>query len=158
MKKDIQCENMIKKIIILFCIYTVVGILFIYFKIPLTRENLLIYGILMFGLQFFLDQLINILNKNTKTIDSEKVSEGVKAADKQDSLIRKYVRFVVAVFLALIGSRYLSLGLNSKSVILLLLLIYSFYILLGYLKSEREKKKIAAALILSILWSCAVVI
>lgn len=151
MNIDFKSKNTIKKIIVLLCIYIIVGILFTYFKIPLSRENLLIYGIFMFGFCFFLDQMINILKK--RTIDPEKIS-----VDKKGTLIRQFVRVAAAVFLALIGSRYLSVRLNSKSAILLFLLIYSFYVLLGYLKSEREKKKIAAALILGILWSCAVVI
>lgn len=49
MKIDFKHKNTIVKIAALICVYIAAGVLFTYFEIPLTRGNLLLYGILMFG-------------------------------------------------------------------------------------------------------------
>lgn len=154
MKIDFKHKNTIVKIAALICVYIVAGVLFTYFEIPLTRGNLLLYGILMFGFWALLNQIVNIV----KIINSGKVSEAKKVVVKQGSWGQRLLRLVAAVFLALIGCRYLSLELNANSAILLLFLIYSFYVLLEDLKSQYEKKEIVGTLLISILWSCATVI
>ena len=114
----------------------------------------------MFSLHLAIPVLIAMLflGKKNETTDLNQITNVQKDIVNADVLGKQFLRLAVAVLLALIGCKYMSLELNSNATIPLLFLIYSFYILLNYIIRKVGKKEKVAALFFSVLWSTAFVI
>lgn len=158
MKMNLDKQK-IKIILSLAGAYAGAAVFFLYFDISSTRENFLIYGVLMAGIYFALQQLTAFLFRRTKQEGAEE-SDGSKYKVLKDSAdtARKIVMLAAAAVMAFISCKYVSLKIDGNAVVPIAFLTYCFYILLRRINLKNRGKEAAVSLIFSLLWSTAAVV